>query len=46
MKNVGLFCGGFSSEYEISMKSAKTIHDSFPKEFEEFFKKIISQKIS
>ena len=33
MKNVGLFCGGFSSEYEISMKSAKTIYDSFPKEF-------------
>lgn len=34
MKRVGLFCGGFSSEFEISMKSAQTIVDHFPKEFE------------
>ena len=33
MKNVGLFCGGFSSEYDISMKSAQTIYDSFPNEY-------------
>jgi D-alanine-D-alanine ligase len=30
MKTVGLFCGGFSSEFEISMKSAQTIMDHFP----------------
>lgn len=30
MKTVGLFCGGFSSEFEISMKSAQTIADHFP----------------
>lgn len=30
MKTVGLFCGGFSSEFEISMKSAQTIFDHFP----------------
>lgn len=34
MKRVGLFCGGFSSEFEISMKSAQTIVDHFPKEYE------------
>jgi D-alanine-D-alanine ligase len=33
MKTVGIFCGGFSSEFEISMKSAQTIQDHFPKEF-------------
>ncbi|WP_343634470.1 D-alanine--D-alanine ligase [Fluviicola sp.] len=34
MKLVGLFCGGYSSEFEISLKSAQTIMDNFPKEFE------------
>jgi D-alanine-D-alanine ligase len=34
MKLVGLFCGGFSSEFEISMKSAQTIVDHFPKNYE------------
>ena len=33
MKTIGLFCGGFSSEYDISMKSAETIYDSFPEEY-------------
>lgn len=33
MKLVGLFCGGYSSEFEISLKSAQTIMDNFPKEF-------------
>jgi D-alanine-D-alanine ligase len=33
MKTVGIFCGGFSSEWEISLKSAQTIQDNFPKEF-------------
>lgn len=31
---IGLFCGGFSSEYEISIKSAKTIMDNFPEGYE------------
>ena len=30
MKTVGIFCGGFSSEFEISIKSAQTIQDHFP----------------
>lgn len=33
MKTVGLFCGGFSSEFDISMKSAQTIVDHFPKSY-------------
>lgn len=34
MKLVGLFCGGYSSEFEISLKSAQTIMDNFPEEYE------------
>lgn len=34
MKLVGLFCGGYSSEFEISLKSAQTIMDNFPKTYE------------
>lgn len=34
MKKIGVFCGGFSSEIEISLKSAETILKSFPKEYE------------
>ena len=33
MKNVGIICGGFSSEYDISVKSARTIRDNFPDDF-------------
>ncbi|MFK7786273.1 MAG: D-alanine--D-alanine ligase [Crocinitomicaceae bacterium] len=33
MKNVGIICGGFSSEYDISVKSARTIRDNFPSQF-------------
>lgn len=33
MKTVGIFCGGYSSEWEISMKSAQTIQDNFPSGF-------------
>lgn len=33
MQTVGLFCGGFSSEFEISMKSAQTISDHFPENY-------------
>jgi len=32
MAHFGLFCGGFSSEFEISMLSANTIQTHFPKE--------------
>jgi len=34
MKRIGLFCGGFSSEFDISIKSAQTIRAHFPKDFE------------
>jgi D-alanine-D-alanine ligase len=33
MKLVGIICGGFSSEFEISLKSATTILDNFPEQF-------------
>ena len=36
MKTIGIICGGFSSEWEISMKSALTIQDNFPKEYRVF----------
>ncbi len=34
MARIGLFCGGFSSEFDISMLSAATIEQHFPKEHE------------
>lgn len=34
MKVIGIFCGGFSSEFEISLKSAQTIQDHFPKNYQ------------
>jgi D-alanine-D-alanine ligase len=33
MKTIGIFCGGFSSEWKISLKSAQTIQDNFPKTY-------------
>lgn len=36
MKKIGVFCGGFSSEFEISLKSGRTIIDNFPKGHEVF----------
>jgi len=33
MKNVGIICGGFSSEYDISVKSATIIRDNFPNHY-------------
>ena len=33
MKLVGVICGGFSSEYEISLKSGQTIVDNFTSEY-------------
>ena len=34
MKRIGVICGGFSSEFEISVKSATTIIANFPEGFE------------
>ena len=34
MKRIGLICGGFSSEYHISIKSAQTIQIHFPEHLE------------
>ena len=34
MKRIGLICGGFSSEYDISVKSAQTIQKNFPDHLE------------
>ena len=34
MKRIGLFCGGLSSEFSISILSANTIQSYFPAEFE------------
>lgn len=36
MQNVGIFCGGFSSEFDISVKSANTILNHFPKNYNPF----------
>ena len=36
MKTIGIFCGGFSSEFEISIKSAKTILTNFPSGYDAF----------
>ncbi len=36
MKRIGIFCGGFSSEFDISMNSAKNILDSLPKSYDTF----------
>lgn len=30
MKNIGIFCGGYSSEFDISIKSGQTILNNFP----------------
>lgn len=34
MKNVGIICGGFSSEYQISLKSATNIKKNFPEDYD------------
>ncbi len=36
MKKVGIICGGFSSEFDISVKSATTIRDNFPNQFDPY----------
>lgn len=35
-KTLGIFCGGFSSEFEISMKSARNIAKNFPLEYKTY----------
>ncbi len=34
MKKIGIICGGYSSEFEISTKSATTILNNFPEKYE------------
>jgi D-alanine-D-alanine ligase len=36
MKRIGIFCGGFSSEFDISIKSATTILAALPKSYDAF----------
>lgn len=36
MKRIGIFCGGFSSEFDISIASAKTILEALPGEYDSF----------
>lgn len=36
MKKIGIICGGYSSEFEISVKSASTILNHFPSGYEVF----------
>jgi D-alanine-D-alanine ligase len=43
MRTIGVFCGGFSSEWEISLKSAETICVNFPKEHQ-IFRIVVSQE--
>ncbi len=33
MKTIGLFCGGYSSEFDISMKSAQLIYENLPSDY-------------
>jgi len=42
MKTFGIFCGGFSSEFDISIKSAETIINNFPNGYR-IFKIIVKQ---
>jgi len=42
MKNVGIICGGFSSEFDISVKSAQNIQGNFPDEYNSYL--ILLQK--
>ena len=36
MKKIGILCGGYSSEFEISIKSAATILNNFPTDYDVF----------
>lgn len=36
MKNVGIICGGYSSEFDISVQSASIIRENFPNEYQTY----------
>jgi D-alanine-D-alanine ligase len=44
LKNIGIFCGGFSSEFEISLKSAKEILAALSKENYNSFLVIVTRE--
>ena len=44
MKTIGIFCGGYSSEYEISIKSANTILNNFPDGYNAFLIVVSKEK--
>jgi len=44
MKTIGIFCGGFSSEFEISIKSATTILTNFPDGYNAFLIVVSKEK--
>ena len=44
MKNIAILCGGFSSEFEISIKSATTILNNLPKEYNPFLIEVRQEK--
>ena len=44
MKTIGIFCGGYSSEYEISIKSATTILNNFPDGYNAFLIVVSKEK--
>ena len=44
MKKIGIFCGGFSSEYDISIKSATTILNNFPDGYDAFLITVTKNK--
>lgn len=43
MKHIAILCGGFSSEFEISKKSATTILNNFPKGYYPFLVEVTKQ---
>ena len=44
MKNIGIFYGGYSSEFEISLKSATTILTNFPKNYNPFLIEVTKEE--
>lgn len=43
MKRIAILCGGYSSEYEISMKSAQTILNNFPTSYDVFLLEVTKE---
>lgn len=44
MKRIAIFCGGYSSEFDISIKSAHTILDNFPEGYDPFLVELTKEK--